>query len=91
MDSFKASKQLIKNKDNFIEVKYEDMCAQPESFYSNICDFCEINFDDKFKKVIKGYNFKNTNDKWAKNLEEKERDTINEIMENHLNEWGYHI
>ncbi|MCD6131040.1 MAG: sulfotransferase, partial [Candidatus Hydrothermae bacterium] len=65
MDAFERAKQYV-SKENYMEIKYEDLCSSPEDVFKKVLEFCELEYTSDFERAIKKYNLKNTNYKWQR-------------------------
>jgi hypothetical protein len=83
MDSFEAAK-LHMNEKQFLEVKYEDLCKDPLGTIRSTTDFCDLAWSERFATSVKSTKLKNTNYKWKNELTNYQKDTLEQILCNHL-------
>ena len=88
VDAMQAAADRIP-KNQLLEVKYEDMCAAPGQTLKNIIDFCGLGWAKELDVRLAKATFKNTNDKWQKNLTERQKTIMNEILKGYLPLYGY--
>ena len=88
MDAFEKAKQYVE-KENYLEVKYEDLCASPVEVFQKVIEFCELPWTENFEKSIKKYRLKNRNDKWQKELTEYQKSVLDGILREYLIRYGY--
>lgn len=88
MDSYEISKKLVKP-ENLLEIKYEELCQNPIETFKKVVEFSELNWSSDFEKIINGFNVKNTNEKWKKDLDQKQQRDLSQVLENHLKKYGY--
>lgn len=72
IESMKKAEQLVLD-DNFMEVQYEDLCADPLSVFKRVTEFCELQWIAEFEKQIKKHRLKSANDKWRHELTEEQQ------------------
>ena len=83
----KATRDL--NEDNFMEVKYENLCKDHLSVMKDVLSFCELEWTRSFEKSIKRFSLENTNYKWKQDFSEKQQDILNSVLESNLSRYGY--
>lgn len=88
LDEIEESRKLIR-KDQFIQIKYEDLVENLEGTIGIICDFSEISFNDSFRKEIFKIKIKNMNYKWKSELQDSEKKLINDFLKNYLDRYNY--
>ncbi len=88
MDAVEETKQHI-DPENFLDVKYEDLCTDPIAIFKNAFQFCELPFPADFEKVIKKQSWKNANYKWEQDLTGKQQKMLNETLQEYLLRYNY--
>ncbi len=83
----KARKELPPSQ--FLEIKYENMIAEPTGVFEKVIDFCELEWTNRFRGQIESFDLKNMNYKWEENLPESQKNMLNEFLHEHLKKHGY--
>jgi hypothetical protein len=78
-----TSRQTI-NDNRFLEIHYEDLCQDSEKIIQRVVEFCNLTWTDSFQKHVNKYTFRNTNDKFEKELNNSQK----KIIERIINELG---
>lgn len=87
MDS--TEKDFNKYKPKHITVKYEDFCKNQLETTRFVCDYCGINWSEKFEKSVKSQKIDNMNYKWTKHLSKQDVDILNDVTKLQRNKLGY--
>lgn len=90
MDAIEESKKLIPE-DQFMELKYEDLCEHPKEIFQQVMEFSELDWSQEFEKNINKYQLKNTNYKWEKELSQRQRDDLEGVLNGAMKKYGYGI
>ena len=90
LDEVEDSKKHI-NENDFLQIKYEDLLDDPIKIFEKILDFCEMDFPKRFKKGLLKFQLKNYNYKWKENWNEKEKLSLNAVLKEYLEKYGYSI
>ena len=69
----KTAKQLVLD-DNFMEVRYERLCAEPIDVFQEVTKFCELEWSDEFASRIKKQRLKSANEKWRQGLTREQQE-----------------
>ena len=84
--------EIIKNKNLFdnkyFELRYEDLCDNPKKWIKNIADFCEISWPTKLEDILPK-KLVSMNDKWKKNLSEKQKMILLDTIKKSLKKYNY--
>lgn len=88
MDAMEKAKSLVPA-EQFLEIKYEELCANPTEVFRRVVDFCELSWEGSFEKEIRRYPVHNTNFKWQKELTQNQQRILNEVLETYLKRYGY--
>jgi len=88
MDVAEKDKNLI-DSDDYMEIKYEDLCNNSAEIFQNVIKFCELKPSKVFDKKVSEYKLKNTNYKWQKELNDHQQKMLNEILHDHLKKYGF--
>ncbi len=77
----------------FVELKYEDLIANPEGMMEHLCEECGLQFSSTFmKQVVRDWHIETgTNKAYKKGLTAEEEGFLNQLMEPHCLELGYPV
>ena len=56
-----------------LDVSYESLCSDPILTFKQACDFCGLDWNNKFEKEVTNNKFKNTNYKWQVDLSDAQQ------------------
>lgn len=88
-----VTKEIKKNGekigDDFMELRYEEMIDRPIDAIKKTVEFTGENFDKRMKKVVSSHEFKNMNYKWKKNLSSRQKEVVQDSLNQVLKEYGY--
>jgi len=73
----------------FLELRYEDLCADPTESFRMVTAFCEMDHPDSFDRAIVDFGFRTTNDKWQRDLTTLQQQQLEAELGPHLDRWGY--
>ncbi len=88
LDAFENAKKNI-NPENIMEIKYEDLCHQPNLVLGNVLEFCELKKCRRFDRAVNRINIQNRNFKWEENLTENQKSILREVLKEYLIRYGY--
>ncbi len=77
--------------EQFLEIRYEDLCDDPTGIFSKVTDFCELDYTTDFNTSVIDFGFRNTNDKWRRDLTELQQRQLEAELAPHLTHWGYQL
>lgn len=83
MDVFEKTKSKI-NKDNLLELKYEDLCGDPKATFEKVLEFSELSYSNGFIKSISKKVLENRNYKWKEDFTDKQKEILNDILGDYL-------
>ena len=66
-DAMERAKQGVTN-DNFREIDYDHLCAEPVRTYQEMVNFCDLDWTPDFAQVVQRQTMRNTNYKWQEDL-----------------------
>jgi hypothetical protein len=75
--------------DNFLEVKYEQMCAEPLRVLSQVMSVCDLASHQRFEDAIRRIPFTNANDKWRTDLTAQQHLILEQVLRTRLDHYGY--
>ena len=88
LDAMVVAQPLVP-RDQFMELRYEDLCDDAEGSFAAVCDFCDIDYTEGFAENIRQFGFRNTNDKWRRDLTELQQRQLESELAAHLQRWNY--
>ena len=88
MDAIQTARSNIKP-ENFLEIRYEDLCEKPVDIFRQTIDFCELEWLPEFERSIQKFNLCNTNYKWQKDLTPRQQEILGTILSPHLEFYNY--
>lgn len=79
------------DKEKFLQVKFEDLLSEPSQVMQKICNFVDVDFDEKMQKIIEAMPAVNTDSKDPKKKPSKLHDfaEIQSLIETMQNKLGY--
>lgn len=87
-DAMRAAVPLVPA-EQFLEIRYEDLCDDPTGIFENVATFCDLEYTDGFNTSVIDFGFRNTNDKWRRDLTELQQRQLESELAEHLTYWGY--
>ena len=76
---------------HFLEIRYEDLCEDPVGSFQDATAFSGLEMTPEFSQAIVGFGFRNTNDKWKRDLTELQQQQLEAELAPHLQRWGYEL
>lgn len=73
----------------YLELRYEDLCANPHETMGQILDFAGLDWTPKFRRTFDGYALRTTNDKWRKQVTKSQIDLMTAAIAGTLDHYGY--
>lgn len=83
----KAKKQMEESR--IMEIKYEELCAEPISLLMEIAKFCEIEWNAHFEAKLKKYTLKNANTKYKQDLNPLQQKELSIVLDGYLKRYRY--
>jgi len=75
--------------DNFLEIKYEDLCSDPLNILKNTIEFCELDWSEKLNKKLKKTRLNSANDKYKNELTKDQIEILENVLHQYLIKYGY--
>ncbi|MEN8128528.1 MAG: sulfotransferase, partial [Planctomycetota bacterium] len=88
MDSFDAATANL-GSDVYKLIKYEDLCTDVSGVMKDVTDFCELEWTDGFANRMSQYTLRSANDKYKTELNAKQQQDLQEVLEDYLKKHGY--
>ena len=77
--------------DRFMEIRYEDLCTDPTGTFADVTSFCDLEYTTGFNQSVIDFGFRNTNDKWRKDLTDLQQRQLEAELATHLTHWNYEL
>ena len=74
---------------NFLEIKYEDLCRDPLNILKKTIEFCELDWSDKINKKLKKIRLNSANDKYKNDLTKDQIKILEKVLHHYLIRYGY--
>jgi hypothetical protein len=88
MDAYERAKPAIPA-ERLLEIRYEDLCADPIGTVRRACDFAQLEFSPHLERQVRGFRLRSQNDKWKEGLSPAQQGTLNDCIRDCLSRWGY--
>lgn len=88
MDAMENAKSALSS-ENFLEIKYEDLCSDPISIFKGVTEFCDLKWTLAFQRELERHQLRNTNDKFKRELTAKQRSDLEEVLRDYLRRYNY--
>lgn len=87
-DAFEKARASL-TQDDVLEIRYEDMMADPVPCLKRIAAFCELRWSRGFARHVRRRRLVNQNFKWQQDLTVEQQQLTNDILGNTLRRYGY--
>ena len=77
--------------ERFLEIRYEDLCDDPTGIFKSVTDYCELDYTSEFNQSVIDFGFRNTNDKWRRDLTDLQQRQLEAELAHHLTHWNYEL
>ena len=88
MEAMEKAKNTVSS-ECFLEIRYEDLCADPIDQVQKVTQFCELPWTVGFERQLGKYQLKNTNDTFKYDLTAKQQSDLEEVLGDYLRRYGY--
>lgn len=75
--------------ERFLEIRYEDLCAQRDHTFQQVLDFTGLEADPAFARRVAAVPLRSENDKWRRDLSNAQQRILNEVLQDELTRLGY--
>lgn len=72
-----------------LEVRYEDLCADPLRIVRAAADFAGLEFSERFQRSVRSFRLTDRNDKWKQDLSPAQQAVLTGCIRDCLTRWGY--
>jgi hypothetical protein len=77
--------------DNFLEIRYEDFCADKTAVTRRLLEFAGLDWSPGFERRVRAFPVANQNYKWRKDLTAEQQAILTDIQREHLALLGYSL
>jgi hypothetical protein len=89
IDAFDAARATIPA-ECWLDVRYEDVVADPFGTFATILDFCDLPWDRTFRRALDGYEFRpGRAEAFRRDLDADSLRTLDQSLAGHLGRYGY--
>ncbi len=88
MDATRKTRSQV-DSENFLEVRYEDLCVDKHGVYDKVLEFAGLSRCDKFDAVLSSTELANTNDKWRRDLSASQIKIMQSVLKDSRADYGY--
>jgi omega-hydroxy-beta-dihydromenaquinone-9 sulfotransferase len=88
MDAYERTKHIVPA-ERMLEVRYEDLCADPVGVTRRATEFAGLDFPASFQRSVQRLRLESRNDKWKQGLSPAQQNVLNECIREPLARWGY--
>ncbi len=75
--------------EQFMELSYESLCDDPVGAFDTVTAFSGLQMTPDFERAIIDFGFRNTNEKWRRDLTDLQQRQLEDELAPHLVRWGY--
>jgi hypothetical protein len=79
------------SEDDFLEIKYEELCAEPVTVLNDVIRLCELETHPAFEAAIRRFPMKSANEKWKTDLTVEQQEILQEVLCTRLASYGYSV
>ncbi|MGH8189319.1 MAG: sulfotransferase family protein, partial [Steroidobacteraceae bacterium] len=88
MDAYDRTRHVVPA-DRMLEVRYEELCADPLGITREAAEFAGLDFPATFQRRVQRLRLESRNDKWKQGLSPAQQSILNECIRDSLSRWGY--
>lgn len=89
MEAYEQAKNVMSSPERLLEVRYEDLCADPMLVVRAATEFAGLEFSGEFKREIERFQVRDRNDKWQRDLSTSQQTILSDCIHDTLEHWGY--
>ena len=89
MESYEQAKAHMPDPRQLLEIRYEDLCAEPLRVFRKAVEFAELDFCSRFAGSIAAARLRDANQKWREDLSPAQQSTLMDCLHEPLQHWGY--
>lgn len=88
LDAMVAATKLVPA-EQFLEISYESLCEDPVGSFESVASFCGVEMTSDFERTVIDFGFRNTNEKWRRDLTVAQQRELETELASHLSHWNY--
>ena len=88
IDAMELARETIPEA-QFLELRYEDLCDDPEGVFRKTLEFCELPESAVFSKRLATFSLSGQDEKWMRHLSGGQQRILEEVLASHLGRFGY--
>lgn len=88
LDAVAAARPALPSS-TFLELRYEDLCADLPGQLRRLLDFASLPFEPAFERALAAHKVSERNDKWRADFTPAQQAMLTELLGEHLRERGY--
>lgn len=89
MQAYEQAKSVMSSPERLLEIRYEDLCADPVRTVKLATDFAGLDFSGQFRREIEQFRVRDQNDKWKRDLSPSQQAVLTNCIRDALLHWGY--
>lgn len=91
IEAYEAAQNAIPP-DQWLEIRYEDLIAEPEHVLTTVLDFLQLPWNRAFGKALTSYEFDNSRpEAYLKDLSSRDMHRLEEVLDPYLRKFGYEL
>lgn len=88
MDAMESAKRVCPDA-ALLEMRYEDICADPISTFRQATEFCDLPWSPQFERMVRGVQLHSVNDKWRRDFTSDQQRILDSVLGEYLVRYGY--
>jgi hypothetical protein len=88
MDAMEVAKRSVPA-ERLLEVRYEDVCADPLKLFRQATDFTGLEWSSGFEEVVRRRGLRSENDKWRRDFTPRQQAILEDVLGPYLLRYGY--
>jgi omega-hydroxy-beta-dihydromenaquinone-9 sulfotransferase len=89
MEAYEQAKNTMSQPERLLEIRYEELCAEPMSVLRRAAEFAEVEFCARFQDSVRTVQLHDTTDKWRRDLKPAQQSVLTDCLKASLEHWGY--
>lgn len=79
----------VLNDGDFLEIRYEDFCADKHAITKMVAQFAELNWSERFEQALQHFPVESKNSKWKTDLTVEQQKILEKVESRYLKHYGY--
>jgi hypothetical protein len=88
MDALERAREPL-NDVNYLDIRYEDLCADPVRVFQEAATFCGLEWSLGFERAVRETPLRSENEKWRRDFTPDQQRTLETVLRPHLVRYGY--